>query len=160
MWDGVLSPGANPNLPTFLLGIATGLESIFALTQSGIARTARRQRLNRRFEDRGIRDTDDDWSPLSRPRRSTVPHRSAVVSAFSPGYLGIHDDLHDLFLAEYLAARLPAGTTLSKHTQSLADRISRFRDDAATRDTNSGGGEPDDGRDSGGKEPEAGRGPR
>lgn len=135
-WDQLFEN--NPQSPEILMTAASLVEGSSAMTTGGLERSRRSMALNELFESRGIRK--GDWNNLGTERKP--PHPSAIVSALIPSYYGIHDDLHALFIAEYLVHHLPEGTNIGHQAKSLRKQISRYRVESS-RPSESGPGHAD-----------------
>lgn len=120
-WDNLLVTNAQG--PGLLMAAASLIDESFAMTTGGLERSRRSTVLNELFEQRGIRK--DGSNSFGGDRRT--PHPSPIVSALVPIAYGIHDDLHTLFIAEYLAGHLPEGTDIGHKAKSLQQQIGRYR---------------------------------
>lgn len=98
LWDALLKDQTAPALAEQLTGILRARESIFALTQGGLERTNRQQRLAGLLRERGI-EGSRFWSPLG---KRAPAHHSPIVRAFAPDQLGSMHGLAELFVVEYL----------------------------------------------------------
>ena len=132
MWDRVLASSTGPALQDMLIGTVLVLESIFALTESGLGRTNRAMRLNQLLRDQGI-ESQEYWTGFGQTQRLPA-HSSPIVSAFAPGDLGMPGDLVDLFIAEYLRPRLPQDAEIPRSVDALIDRLDRYRAQSPTDD--------------------------
>ena len=120
-WDQLFEE--NPRSIELAMAAVSIVDGMFALTTGGLERSRRSIVLNQLFESRGIRN--DRWDPF--PADQEQPHPSAIVSAVAQHDLGIHDDLHHLFIAEYLVQHLPEGTDVGHQARSLKERIASYR---------------------------------
>jgi hypothetical protein len=100
LWDCILSSATGPALAAELTAVLSVHADLFAITSGGIGRTDRLMALARLLTERGLARQD-------RMRGEPSPEpESPIVAVFAPWDLGgIHDDLADLFVVEYLAQR-------------------------------------------------------
>lgn len=126
-WDLLIA--AAPGTPGMLMAAIAVTDDIFLGGPGGMNRTARGSAFAELLSDRGLDDAHESRTrgsyPFGRPRHR--PHRSPIVSAMMPSFYGHTDDFHHLFVAAYLADRLPPGTQYDAPIQSLMQQLSRFR---------------------------------
>jgi hypothetical protein len=100
-WDQILSGPAGPTLAAQFAAVLSVHANLFAITSGGIGRTDRQMALARLLAERGLTSHDQMWGEPAPPEPE-----SAIVAVFAPWDLGgIHEDLADLFVVEYLAQR-------------------------------------------------------
>ena len=124
VWDNILDAGAAPALAAQLTAVLTLQENVFALTSGGVARTGRQMELARVLRERGIQSWAGMWG-----EPHPEPHRNPIIAVFAPDDLmGVHHDLADLFVVEYLAQR-PDLTALeiSRGAEMLRESLDRER---------------------------------
>lgn len=126
-WDNLFA--TNEQAPEMLMAASSLIDESFAMTAGGLERSRRSTVLNDLFEQRGIRK--DGWDNFAGKRKP--PHPSPIVSALVPSAYGIHDDLHTLFIAEYLVGHLPEGTDIGHKVESLQKQIGRYRSESTRR---------------------------
>jgi hypothetical protein len=126
-WDLLLGGAGGQERASFFLTAADAVDSLLALSPGSVMRVSRSQRLHRLLESRGI--VARDWSPWMEPTDPSTL-RSPIVEAFAPGDLGIHDDLADLFIADYLSTKLPTGTKLPWKAQALVEELKPAKADS------------------------------
>ena len=124
VWDSILDAGTAPELARQLTAVLTLQENVFAITSGGVGRTSRQQELTRIFTAQGIVGREHFWG-----EPHTEPHHDPIVATFAPdGLMGIHHDLADLFIVEYLALRPDlADLQLSRGAEMLRESIEHRR---------------------------------
>lgn len=101
LWDQILSSPAGPTLAAQLTAVLSVHANLFAITSGGIGRTDRQMALARLLNARGLGRQDHMGGEPAPPEPD-----SPIVAVFAPWDLGgIHEDLADLFIIEYLARR-------------------------------------------------------
>jgi hypothetical protein len=101
LWDHILSSPTGPALAAQLTAVLLVHASLFAITSGGIGRTDRQIALARLLTERGLGHQDVMWGEPAHPEPA-----SPIVAVFAPWEPGgIHHDLADLFVVEYLARR-------------------------------------------------------
>lgn len=101
LWDQILSSPTGPALAEQLAAVLSVHANHFAITSGGIGRTDRKMALARLLAERGFGHHDRMWGEPAGPEPE-----SPIVGVFAPWDLGgIHEDLADLFIVEYLARR-------------------------------------------------------
>ena len=101
LWDHILSSPTGPALAEQLAAVLSVHANLFAITSGGIGRTDRQMALARLLASRGFGRHDQMWGEPDAPEPE-----SPIVAVFAPWDLGgIHEDLADLFIVEYLARR-------------------------------------------------------
>ncbi len=124
VWDSILDSGTAPELAKQLTAVLTVQENVFALTSGGVGRTSRQMELTRILTAQGIVGRAHFWG-----EPHTEPHPDPIVATFAPdGLMGIHHDLADLFIVEYLALRPDlTGLEIPRGAQMLRDSIEHQR---------------------------------
>jgi hypothetical protein len=123
-WDGILTNGSTSELVNGLTDVLAAQEDNFALTSGGLGRTSRRMELGRALSARGIVSDFYRWGEAH-----TEVHADPVVAVFAPDdMVGVHHELADLFIVEFLAQR-PGLTevTLPRGAQALRESIDHRR---------------------------------
>jgi hypothetical protein len=101
LWDQILSSPTGPALAEQLAAVLSVHANHFAITSGGIGRTDRQMALARLLAERGFGHRDRMWGEPAAPEPE-----NPIVAVFAPWDLGgIHEDLADLFIVEYLARR-------------------------------------------------------
>ncbi len=104
-WDAIFASTTMPDLAGALLGVLVLQENNFAITSGGVGRTGRQMELARLLRGRGIISDFGAW-----PHPPQPTHEDPVVAVFAPDdMMGVHHDLADLFVVEYLADRPESG---------------------------------------------------
>jgi hypothetical protein len=136
VWDSILDAGTAPELARQLTAVLTLQENVFALTSGGVGRTSRQMELTRILTARGIVGQAHLWG-----EPHTEPHHDPIVATFAPdGLMGIHHDLADLFLVEYLALRPDlAGLEIPRGAEMLRESIEHQRRRARPPEDDEGG---------------------
>lgn len=140
VWDSILDAGTAPELAKQLTVVLSLQENVFAITSGGVGRTTRQTELTRVLRDRGIVGRTDMWG-----EHHTEPHPDPVVATFAPDdMMGIHYDLADLFIVEYLAQRPDqAALEIPRGAEILRESIDRRRRRASPTDGSEAGMEDD-----------------
>jgi hypothetical protein len=107
-----------------LIAVLSTQESVFALTPGGVGRSGRQIEVTHALRERGIEEPERMWGETPEE-----PHTDPVVATFAPdSMMGIHHDLADLFVVEYLAQRPDlADLQLSRGAEMLRDSIEHRR---------------------------------
>ncbi len=134
LWDSMTE---RPTVSPFLLHVALNDAASFSFSPGEMGRLGRLRRLGDVLSEHGIRVERDSF-PFDRNAPVPLPHVSPIVSAFAPGDYSPRSEPQDLFIAEYLLPKLPAGSELPHRTESLMSEIRRFRTRSATDDSASG----------------------
>lgn len=100
-WEQILSSEAGPTLAAQFTAVLSVHANLLAITSGGIGRNDRQMALARLLAERGLTSHDQMWGE---PAPSEP--ESAIVAVFAPRDLGgVHEDLADLFVVEYLTQR-------------------------------------------------------
>lgn len=120
-WNKILDSSPNPNFVSSLFAVLAAQESNFAITSGGVARTQRSMELTQLLRSRGIVRRPPSW----RDENDEPAHADPVVAVFAADdMMGVHYDLADLFVVEYLAQRPEAaGLTLPRGADMLRESI-------------------------------------
>lgn len=100
-WDQMLSSATGPMLAAQFAAVLSVHANLFAITSGGIGRTDRQMALARVLAERGLVSREEMWGEPPSPKPE-----SPIIAAFAPWDIGgIHEDLADLFVVEYLTQR-------------------------------------------------------
>jgi hypothetical protein len=125
-WNRVFDNNTSPDLANGLTAVLSTQENNYALTSGGLTRTGRQMELARLLRDGGIVSDFGSWGHNEQPA-----HNDPVVAVLAPDdMMGIHHDLADLFIVDYLANRpRPDGSllTLTRGAERLRESIEHAR---------------------------------
>jgi len=127
MWETLLPAGTGGPAVELLVASVNALDGVFAITTGGLMRSERAQRAREQLRQRGLHSD----GRYARPghQRGATPSQSTVgpITGLILDDLGLYDDLIDVFIAEYLEAKLSTGTELPARTRSVIETLRRSR---------------------------------
>jgi len=148
-WDKILDSSPNPDFVSSLFAVLTAQQGNIGITSGGVGRTQRSMDLTQLLRSRGIVRRPPGW----RDEDDEPPHSDPVVAVFAADdMMGIHYDLADLFVVEYLAHRPEAaGLTVPRGADMLRESIEleQGRKDALEDDEPEAAAEEQDDAESG-----------
>lgn len=143
-WNKLLDSSPNPNFVSSLFAVLTAQGGNFAITSGGVSRTQRSMELTQLLRSRGIvRRTTPSWMDED----DEPTHTDPIVAVFAADdMMGVHYDLADLFVVDYLEHRPEAaGLTLPRGAEMLKESVEfeRRRRDVTVNDDGSEGEDGD-----------------
>lgn len=121
LWDGLLANGEAGEIARRYIVALEVSGNHLGFNPGTMGRSTRYQRVRQILSERGIRGG-------RRRQVKSSEHINPIISMFVPGDHGGHEEIADLFVAEYLVDNLPPGDPLPTRTRSVVNALKKQRD--------------------------------